>query len=378
MMAVEPIKKHGTLVMRGLALNCINAFLLSVVLTLVVEKVAYRIGLVDVPSTRKIHEGPVPLVGGALFLAFGIAAMLVEQQPTGFVGFFIGLTLIVLLGVLDDLLDLRARVKFLAQIACVGLMVLSGSVLVWNLGTIVQGGPVILSDWAVPVTIIGVVGMINALNMIDGLDGLAGSIALVALLWFAAAAGMIGLQAELLLAMLVAFCILGFLVFNLRHRWRSRASVFLGDAGSMMLGAILAFLAIRLSQRTGPSLSPVAAVWICALPIIDTVSLAVRRLIAGQSPFRSDRQHLHYLLLETGLSVSQAVATLVAVSFVLGGIGVGGWYIGVPDYALLLGLGAPVGLHAWFSLYGWKHLSRRTEPAGPAEQPLGRPQPLLK
>lgn len=363
--------------MRNLALSCINAFLLSVVLTLIMERFAGRVGLVDTPSGRKIHEGPVPLAGGALFLAFGIASMLLEQQPPGFAGFLAGLAAIVLLGLIDDLFDLRAPIKFLAQIACVGLMVLSGSILVWNLGTIVQGEPLVLVQWAVPVTIIGTVGMINAVNMIDGVDGLAGSISLVALLWFAAAAGIMGFQAELLLAMLMSFCILGFLVFNLRHRWRSRASVFLGDAGSMMLGAILAFLAIRLSQRAGQSLSPVAALWICALPIIDTSSLTVRRLIAGRSPFASDRRHLHYLLLDTGLTVSQVVAILVTISVVLGGVGIGGWHYGVPDYALLLGLIGPVGLHAWFCLHG-KHLHWPAHSAGAGKEPSGRPQPSLK
>lgn len=364
--------------MRSVALNCINAFLLSVVFTLIMEKYAGRFGLVDMPSARKIHDGPVPLAGAALFLAFAIGAILLEQLPAGFGGFLAGLTLIVLLGVADDLLDLRARVKFLAQIACVGLMALPGEILVWNLGAIGPGGPVILTSWAVPVTIIGVVGMINAFNMIDGLDGLAGTVSVIGLVWFAAAAALLGVRAELLLAMLMVFCILGFLMFNLRHRWRSRASVFLGDAGSMMLGAILAFLAIRLSQRTGPTLSPIAALWICALPIIETVSLAFRRLVAGQSPFTADRQHLHYLLLDSGVTVSQVVAVLAAVTFLLGGVGVGGWYVGASDLVLLLGLAIPAACHTWFSLYGWRQLPRLLPGGSATEERLGRAQPLLK
>jgi UDP-GlcNAc:undecaprenyl-phosphate GlcNAc-1-phosphate transferase len=228
------------------------------------------------------------------------------------------------------------------------------------------------------VTIIAMVGLINAYNMIDGVDGLAGSLSLVALLWFAAAAGMIGLQDHLLLALLVAFCVVGFLVFNLRHRWRRRASVFLGDAGSMMLGAVLAFLAISLSQNEGERLSPVAALWICAIPIIDTISLAVRRLAAGRSPFSSDRQHLHHLMLDAGLTVNQVVSSLSIISCILGGIGVFGWYLGIPDSVMLLGLAVPVGAHIWFEHGVRSHLPHTAKPGGKAKHAFKAPQPLLK
>jgi UDP-GlcNAc:undecaprenyl-phosphate GlcNAc-1-phosphate transferase len=285
-----------------------NGFLLSVLLTLAMQKYAGRIGLVDVPTARKNHEGQVPLAGGGLFVAFAIAAVLLERQPAGFAGFLTGLTLLVLLGIVDDLIDLSAPIKLVAQIVCVGLMILPGNVLVWNVGAILHDRPLLLLQWAVPATIIVVVGLINAVNMMDGADGLIGSVSLAALLWLATAAVMIGLYPELLITLTLGCCVLGFLTFNLRHRWRSCASVFLGDAGSMMLGAILAFLAIKLSQQDNrPSLSPVATLWIGALPIIDTASLILRRLAVGQSPLASDRRHLHHLMLQAGLSVNQVV-----------------------------------------------------------------------
>ena len=364
--------------MRELALNCINGFLLSVVLILVMEKVASRIGLVDIPTSRKKHDGQVPMVGVALFVAFAVSTILLEQRPSGFAGFMIGLTSLVVLGLLDDRLNLRAPVKFIAQIACVALMILPSNTLIWHVGDLLGEDYLLLQQWAVPVTILAIVGLINAYNMIDGVDGLAGSLSLVALLWFAAAAGMTGLQDQLLLALLVAFCVIGFLVFNLRHRWRSRASVFLGDAGSTMLGAILAFLAIGLSQHDGERLSPVAALWICAVPIIDTVSLAIRRLAAGRSPFSSDRQHLHHLMLDAGLTVSQIVASLSTVSGILGGIGVLGWYLGVPDSVMLIGLVVPVGAHIWFEHSGRNHVPHTRLAAGEGKRAFKTPQPLLK
>jgi UDP-GlcNAc:undecaprenyl-phosphate GlcNAc-1-phosphate transferase len=364
--------------MRELASNCINGFLLSVVLILLMEKIAARVGLVDIPTERKNHDGHVPMVGVALFVAFAVSTVLLQQRPSGFVSFMIGLAALVLLGLLDDRLNLRASIKFIAQIACVALMILPSNTVIWHLGAIWGSEHLLSLQWAAPVTIIAIVGLINAYNMIDGIDGLAGSLSVVALLWFAVAAGMIGLQDELLLALLVAFCVIGFLVFNLRHRWRSHASVFLGDAGSMMLGAVLAFLAIGLSQHDGDRLSPVAALWICAVPIIDTASLAVRRLAAGRSPFSSDRQHIHHLMLDAGLSVSEVVATLSILSAVLGGIGVFGWYLGVSDSMMLFGLVVPVSAHIWFGQSGHNHMPRTWRLAGRGKTSFKGPQPLLK
>ena len=364
--------------MRELALNCINGFLLSVVLILAMEKIAARFGFVDIPTARKNHRGRIPMVGAAVFVAFAVSAVLLERRPVGFTSFMVGLASLVALGLVDDRMNLRASVKFVAQIACVALMVLPNKTLVWHVGVLLGGDYLLLQQWAVPVTIIAVVGLINAYNMIDGVDGLAGSLSLVSLLWFAVAAAIMGLQDQLVLALLVTFCVVGFLVFNLRHHWRRRASVFLGDAGSMMLGAILAFLAIGLSQHDGERLSPIAALWICAIPIIDTLSLAIRRAVAGRSPFSSDRQHLHHLMLDAGLSVTQVVASLSIISGVLGGIGIVGWYLEVPDSVMLLGLVVPIGAHVWFEHSGRNHMPRTWRIAGKSGNAFETSQPLLK
>jgi UDP-GlcNAc:undecaprenyl-phosphate/decaprenyl-phosphate GlcNAc-1-phosphate transferase len=365
--------------MRELALNCMNGFLLSFVLIQVMQKIASRVGLLDIPTARKNHQGRVPMVGAALFVAFAVSALLLEQRPGGFASFMIGLAALVLLGLLDDRLNLRASVKLVVQIACAALMVLPSQALIWKAGTLFGADFLLQPHWAVPLTIIVMVGLINALNMIDGIDGLAGSLSVVALLWFAVAAGLVGLRGELLLALLVAFCVLGFLIFNLRHHWRSRASVFLGDSGSMMLGAVLAFLAIVLSQRNGAdALSPVAALWICAVPIIDTGSLIVRRLAAGTSPFSSDRQHLHHLMIDAGLSVNQVVVTLSITGAVCGAAGVFGWRFGLSDAVMLTALAIPAGLHVWFEQHGRHHLHGTKPRFGHGKSSLKEPQPLLK
>jgi UDP-GlcNAc:undecaprenyl-phosphate GlcNAc-1-phosphate transferase len=340
--------------MRDLALHCINAFLLSIVLISLMVRFSPLVGLVDSPSGRKQHNGHIPLVGSALFVAFAIAVVLIGEKPGGAGSFLAGLTLLVITGVLDDLYDLRASFKMIAQVVCAALMILPNQVLIWRLDVFL-GNDSILPQWAVPITLLAVVGSINAVNMLDGIDGLAGSLSVVALFWFAVAAGILGLKGDFSLSLLGAFCVLGFLGFNLRHRWRDHAAVFLGDAGSMMLGAIIAFLGISLSQHSGgQSLSPIAVLWVCSIPIIDTLSLIVRRLASGRSPFAADRQHLHHLMLDAGLNVCQVVSALSASSLLLGGIGVAGWYWGVPDAILLLGLLGPAGLHSWFVMRGGK------------------------
>jgi UDP-GlcNAc:undecaprenyl-phosphate GlcNAc-1-phosphate transferase len=352
---------------------CMNAFLLSFVLILAMQKLAKHFGLVDVPSEIKSHEGRIPLVGAAMFLAFGLAVILLDQPPRGFTDLLIGLLLIVSLGVIDDMFNLSARVKLVGQCLCVAIVVLPKEFLIQDAGALFSEHPFLLFNAAIPVTIFAVVGMINATNMIDGLDGLAGGIALIALTWLAIAAAKLGLPSELMLTLVLAFSVLGFLVFNFRHPWRARASVFMGDAGSMMLGLSLAFVAISLSQRNAPSLPPVAVLWIFALPVIDTLSLMIRRVVSGQGLLSSDRRHIHDLLMEVGLGVNATVITLLAVSGILGGVGIAGWLFGVPDRLLLLGLAIPVLLHTWFACLGWKLLKPLTFPltaaAGTALQP---------
>jgi UDP-GlcNAc:undecaprenyl-phosphate/decaprenyl-phosphate GlcNAc-1-phosphate transferase len=341
---------------RCIAVYCVNAFLLSVVLTSILERWGKHFRLVDKPTARKNHEGQIPLAGAAVYIAFNAAALLLDRWPLDFTNFFIGLTLVVSIGIADDMADLRPLFKLAAQGLAAAVVVWPSGFLIQSIGNLVDGRPIMLAAWALPVTIFAVVGMINAINMIDGLDGLAGGICVTALAWFGVAAGLLGLRDELLLILLLVCSILGFLLFNIRHPWRARASVFLGDGGSMMLGMALAFVAIGLSQTRGPSLSPVAVLWVCALPVVDTLSLIVRRMASGLSPMAADRRHLHHLLLQAGLTVGQTVIVLICIAAALGGVGVAGWLLGLPDIVLLFALLAPVGLHVWFTTYGWKHL----------------------
>jgi UDP-GlcNAc:undecaprenyl-phosphate/decaprenyl-phosphate GlcNAc-1-phosphate transferase len=205
----------------------------------------------------------------------------------------------------------------------------------------------VLGRWALLFTLFGVIGVINAFNMIDGLDGLAGGTALIATGWLV----VVCLSAptnhpdDLGALLVLAAVLAGFLVFNLRGPWRSRASVFMGDAGSTMLGFVLSWFLIHLSKGDQAVMAPITAVWILALPLLDTLTVMTRRIIAGQNPFAADRQHVHHLLLGRGLTDAQVTATLLVLTFVTGGLGVLAHWLAVPHCLQFYAFGAAFLLH---------------------------------
>jgi|CXWL01.1.fsa_nt_gi UDP-GlcNAc:undecaprenyl-phosphate GlcNAc-1-phosphate transferase len=292
-------------------------------------------GLLAHPGPRNSHEGTVPTIGG---LAMG-AAFLAAYAATGLVAslsplFAAAVAITLVGGVLDDRHELRSPPKFGFQIAAAALLVLGGDALLTHLGNLMSGEVFTLGRWAVPLTVFALVGVMNALNMADGLDGLAGGLALAACLNFGAAACLAGHDAEFAAICIAAGAAAGFLFFNARSPWRARAAVFMGDTGSLFLGLLLGWLAVRLAMAERPALAPISAVWILALPIGDTVTLLVRRALRDRNPFRADRKHLHHILLALGLSSGQAVAALVALSFALGAAGLAAEASKVPQYLM--------------------------------------------
>jgi UDP-GlcNAc:undecaprenyl-phosphate GlcNAc-1-phosphate transferase len=232
--------------------------------------------------------------------------------------FYLAGGLLILVGVADDLKDLNWRWRIGAQVfAALGMMYIGG-VSVHQLSDVMGVQHFALGWLALPVTVFVVVGMINALNMADGVDGLAGGQAVVSLLLFCGFALYAGnyAVAERLLA--VAAAVTGFLCWNLRRPGLARAEVFLGDAGSMLLGFIIAWTAVRLSQSHAHPVSPVLGPWTIALPLIDCCSLILRRIRQGRSPFSGDRDHLHHLLLDAGYTPTAIAVGGMLVSLALG------------------------------------------------------------
>ncbi|OGA02257.1 MAG: hypothetical protein A3H35_14255 [Betaproteobacteria bacterium RIFCSPLOWO2_02_FULL_62_17] len=300
-----------------------------------------KIGLVDHPNDeRKHHTTPTPLCGGLGIVAGLVVALLLSPRELGGIGWpLMAASLpLVAVGLWDDIVEISTKIRIAAQILSALLMVYLGHVVILHVGDIIEPGHVLnLGAWAVPLTVFSIVGIINGVNMLDGLDGLAGGVVFIALGWFATAAFIQGAGAEASLTLVLMSAAAGFLVFNLRHSRRGRATVFLGDTGSTVLGFALGWLSIQLSQMQAGALPPMSVVWIMAVPLLDTLAQIVRRLAAGRNPMSPDRNHLHHLLLRAGLSEGQTVAALFIAAWLFGAIGVGAWQFGVPMNLLFWG-----------------------------------------
>ena len=312
------------------------AFGATAIAVLALHRAAPTFGLIDQPGGRRLHSQPVPLVGGlaiafGLLLAFGWRGSLAPAPPA-----LLWAALLILAGgVVDDRYEISARLKLLIQIVAASALAEFGGVLLFHVGALfspaVQGLGIAL---VVPFTVLGMVGVMNAMNMIDGADGLAGGIALGALFWFGSAAWLAGMAAHASWIALVAAALAAYWLYNAWPPLARHYKIFLGDAGSLLTGLLLAWVAIELSMAPFPAFKPVTAVWILAVPICDSVSLMLRRMLRRRSPFKPDREHLHHLLQDAGCTPGQAVALMLAISFAFGGLALLAEKSGVPEYVM--------------------------------------------
>lgn len=330
---------------------------------------AHNYGWLDHPDERKHHQDAIPVVGGlAMFFAVAVSIAWHLAGADILWGLFTSLSIIVLIGFLDDRTGLSVRRRFLAQgIAALILALFAGAQLT-NLGNLFGFGPVALGVLAVPFTIFAVVGVANALNLSDGMDGLAGGLALNATFFLAVAADFSGRERTLVALLILAGALIGFLYFNMRFPWQRRAKVFMGDCGSLMLGFLLTWAVIRVTQAEKNPLPPAAALWFFAIPLLDTVSLMLRRMLKGKSPFHPGRDHLHHILLRVGYTDSQVVRFIHLVAVTFGLVGFFGWRWGVPDAVLFYGFLAMFGLYFYGVQHAWK-LMRLIVPLHRHEQP---------
>jgi len=300
---------------------------------------AHRFGVVDRPGGHKLHDRVTPFVGGVgVFAALLATLSLVHgfaTSPGSVQWLVIGLAGLVMFvtGLLDDIFHLSFRLRFVVQ-ACVALMmVFWGGVALDDLGELAFGAPLELGFLAIPFTLFATIGVINALNMIDGIDGLSGSVSLVTLFLLAVVAFTGGASDYALLALGLLGGVAGFLFFNLRFLSQRRARVFLGDNGSMLLGFLFAWLLIALSQGPGRVITPVTALWLLSIPLMDTLGVMLRRIWLGKSPFRPDRHHLHHLFIRAGFRVQDIVYAIALIQLTLGAIGILGMRLQVARLA---------------------------------------------
>jgi UDP-GlcNAc:undecaprenyl-phosphate GlcNAc-1-phosphate transferase len=310
-----PIRDH--LMQYRMLVACVAALLSSTTAMVFLYHYAEAMGLVDRPSARKQHIGNIPLIGG-LSAFFGVlVSTCIDGQFQLFTSTLLGTAAaLALTGALDDRFDLSVRIRLLVQASAVLMMIFCTGIYIHTLGHLF-GYELELGVFGIPLTLIAVIGLLNAFNMMDGIDGLAGMLALVSIGAISLFQGLSHWHSIVIL-LLLAVALLPDLVANLGL---AEHKIFLGDAGSMVVGYLLAWTLIYVSQGQHPSLSTVDVLWCVALPVLDTLAVMIRRLREGKSPFKPDRGHVHHLLLDAGFSPRAALVALVALAMALVFIG---------------------------------------------------------
>jgi UDP-GlcNAc:undecaprenyl-phosphate GlcNAc-1-phosphate transferase len=316
----------------GAAFACFCATLLAMA---ALRPVAVAVELVDKPGGRKTHRGEIPIVGGiAMFLGciFGIGLI----QPGQFVSapLLSGASLVVLVGLLDDRFEISPFARLTAHLVAALLALMTSSDLfIHTLGHPFGPSPTIFSDFGGAVfTCVAIMGAINAFNMLDGMDGLAGTMAFIALVALAILGGSVGDHNITAASLVVCGAVTAFLIFNIPARFNRRFRCFMGDAGSTLLGYLLACMCISVSQgQAGAAVSPTTTLWLVAIPLFELLWTTLRRLSKGRSPFHPDRAHFHHKLLGAGFGVRGAFFVLICLGSTLALIGIAIEYFQVPD-----------------------------------------------
>ncbi len=289
--------------------------------------VARKAGLTDKPGGRKDHEGEVPLVGGLVIVpVFIIVSVLMGADFNAYWPLYAGLSTLLLMGLLDDRFHIRAGVKFAMQFLVALLVVFPGNAMIYQLGNLFGFGDFGLGVMAIPFSLACVMLVVNAINLMDGLDGLASGVSFVILCWFAST----GLSIHTPQILIVLGGIAGFMLYNMRAPWRAKASVFLGDAGSLSLGLIIAWYAIHLSAEDARMIEPIAVAWVIALPIWDECAQFYRRVREGRHPFSPDRGHFHHHFIQAGFTPGKAVSMILGIIGLTGFVGIVGIKMGAP------------------------------------------------
>jgi len=310
------------------------SFSVSAAALSVLRPLAPRLRLLDHPGERrKNHAQPVPLIGGiAIFGAILVSVLLSTPLDRPLVCGLGGAALLVVVGLLDDILDLGPKLRIVAQIAAALLLTVGGGVTLTSLGDLFGFGTIELGLFAVPFTVFAIVGICNAFNMIDGIDGLAGGLTLIALGALVLLSPADGAPRTLMLVTITA--IIPYLICNLQLFGCAGRRVFLGDAGSLLLGYLVVWMLITAAQSPA-TLMPAAAIWIVAIPLMDTFCVMGRRMLKGRSPFCADRAHLHHVVARCFNDPRRALGLILSVAAVLAGIGLLGQVQQVAPAALL-------------------------------------------
>jgi len=285
---------------------------ITYVLTPVIERLAIQVGAVDIPNDRRVNRHPVANLGGiAIYCGFIIAVLLLLEHDLKLVGIIISSTLMLIVGLVDDLKEISPKSKLLWQIIAALILVSFGIRIEFITNPL--GGMFYLGALSIPFTIFWLVAITNTVNLIDGLDGLAAGVSTIASLTLFIVAMQ---EAELLvmaLAITIAGACLGFLQYNFNP-----AQIFMGDTGSLFLGFLLATISTVGALKSAATMTLVIPILALGVPIFDTLFAIIRRHQNGKPIFKADKGHIHHRLLKLGLTHKQAVIVVYLISLSLG------------------------------------------------------------
>jgi UDP-GlcNAc:undecaprenyl-phosphate GlcNAc-1-phosphate transferase len=290
------------------------ATIVSFALTPLAARLAFRVGAVAHVSERSLHEKDMPSLGGlAILSGLLVASLIFLPDSTESEGIIAGALLIALVGALDDIFDLHPLLKLIGQFCAAAVPVLSGVVV--DHITLPLIGPVDLGPWAEPLTMIGIVAVINVVNLTDGADGLAAGVCFIGAATFAVITLSLDRYSAGILAACTAGASLGFLFHNFYP-----ATIFMGDAGSNLLGYLLACIAIQGVLKTAAAVALFFPLVILAVPILDTGFVVAKRLKYGKPIYSADRWHFHHRFVNIGFSQRRTVLYLYAWTLCLAGL----------------------------------------------------------
>ncbi|MGV2939758.1 glycosyltransferase family 4 protein [Mesobacillus sp. LC4] len=291
----------------------IVCFIASILITPLVKKLALKIGATDAPNQRKVHAKVMPRLGGlAIYISFVIGLLILRPEAEYNTAIILGSLIIIITGVLDDMMELSAKIKMLGQLAAAGLVVVWGGVQVTFINIPFIDSQIQFGFMSIPITIFWIVGITNAINLIDGLDGLAAGVSSIALITISGMAIIMGDQYTVMLASIVLASTLGFLIYNFHP-----AKIFMGDTGALFLGYMIAVLSL-LGFKNVTFISFIVPVIILGVPISDTFFAIIRRIVNKQPLSAPDKSHLHHCLLRLGYTHRQTVLMIYAMAAFFG------------------------------------------------------------
>lgn len=295
------------------------ALIASILLTPLVKRLAFRIGAVDAPNYRKVHQNIMPRLGGlAIFLAFMIGLAILRpssppyEEPLMPLALILGAIVIVITGVLDDMYEISAKAKMLGQVVAASIVIFVGGVQIDFINLPFDNGILDFGLLSIPLTLLWIVGITNAVNLIDGLDGLAAGVSTIGLITLATMAFIMGNGFVLAVAAILACSTLGFLFYNFHP-----AKIFMGDTGALFLGFMIAVLSL-LGFKNLTLVSFIIPVILLGVPISDTFFAIVRRVRNKQKWSDPDKSHLHHCLMKMGFSHRQTVLIIYGIAAMFG------------------------------------------------------------